>query len=48
MTLDCGAERHHYSMFDVGRSMFDVHLKTYGVDTPLDILYIPPRNRVFN
>ena len=25
MTLNCGAERHHYSMFDVGRSMFDVH-----------------------
>ncbi len=24
--LNCGAERHHYSMFDVGRSMFDVHL----------------------
>jgi len=23
---DCGAERHHYSMFSVGRSMFDVHL----------------------
>jgi hypothetical protein len=23
--LNCGAERHHYSMFDVGRSMFDVH-----------------------
>ena len=20
----CGAERHHYSMFNVGRSMFDV------------------------
>ena len=26
MKLNCGAERHHYSMFDVGRSMFDVHL----------------------
>ena len=24
--LNCGAQRHHYSMFDVGRSMFDVHL----------------------
>jgi len=22
--LNCGAERHHYSMFNVGRSMFDV------------------------
>ncbi len=22
--LNCGAERHHYSMFDVGRSMLDV------------------------
>ncbi len=26
MKLICGAERHHYSMFNVGRSMFDVHL----------------------
>jgi len=26
MKLNCGAERHHYSMFNVGRSMFDVHL----------------------
>ncbi len=25
MKLNCGAERHHYSMFKVGRSMFDVH-----------------------
>jgi len=25
MKLNCGAQRHHYSMFDVGRSMFDVH-----------------------
>ncbi len=24
MKLNCGAERHHYSMFDVGRSMLDV------------------------
>jgi len=24
--LNCGAERHHYSMFNVGRSMFDVQL----------------------
>ena len=24
--LNCGAERHHYSMFDVGRSMLDVRL----------------------
>ena len=24
--LNCGAERHHYSMFNVGRSMFDVRL----------------------
>jgi len=24
--LNCGAERHPYSMFNVGRSMFDVHL----------------------
>jgi hypothetical protein len=22
--LNCGAEQHHYSMFSVGRSMFDV------------------------
>jgi len=26
MKLNCGAKRHHYSMFNVGRSMFDVHL----------------------
>ena len=26
MILNCGAKRHHYSMFNVGRSMFDVHL----------------------
>jgi len=26
MKLDCGAERHHYSMFKVRCSMFDVHL----------------------
>jgi len=26
MKLNCGAERHHYSIFSVGRSMFDVHL----------------------
>ena len=25
--LNCGAERFHYSMFNVGRSMFDVHLE---------------------
>jgi hypothetical protein len=25
MKLNCGAERYHYSMFNVGRSMFDVH-----------------------
>ena len=24
MKLNCGAERHHYSMFNVGRSMLDV------------------------
>jgi hypothetical protein len=24
MKLNYGAERHHYSMFNVGRSMFDV------------------------
>jgi len=24
--LNCGAERHPYSMFNVGRSMFDVRL----------------------
>jgi len=24
MKLNCGAKRHHYSMFNVGRSMFDV------------------------
>jgi hypothetical protein len=23
MKLNCGAQRHHYSMFNVGRSMFD-------------------------
>ena len=26
MKLNCGVERHHYSMFNVGRSMFDVSL----------------------
>ena len=26
MKLNCGAERHHYSMFNVGCWMFDVHL----------------------
>jgi hypothetical protein len=26
VTLNCGAQRYHYSMFNVGRSMFDVHL----------------------
>ncbi len=26
MKLNCEAERHHYPMFNVGRSMFDVHL----------------------
>jgi len=26
MKLNCGAERQHYSMFDVGRSMLDVNL----------------------
>jgi len=26
MKFNCGAKRHHYSMFNVGRSMFDVHL----------------------
>jgi len=25
MKFNCGAERHHYWMFDVVRSMFDVH-----------------------
>ena len=25
MKLNSGAKRHHYSMFNVGRSMFDVH-----------------------
>jgi len=29
MSLICGAERHHYSMFNVGRSMFDVHFFRY-------------------
>jgi hypothetical protein len=24
MKFNCGAKRHHYSMFNVGRSMFDV------------------------
>jgi hypothetical protein len=26
MKLNCGAQRHHYSMFNVGCSMFDVQL----------------------
>jgi len=26
MKLNCKAQRHHYSMFNVGRSMFDVRL----------------------
>jgi len=26
LNFNCGAERDHYSMFDVGSSMFDVHL----------------------
>jgi len=26
MKLNCGAERHHYSTFDVQCSMLDVHL----------------------
>jgi len=26
MKLNCGAKRHPYSMFNVGRSMLDVHL----------------------
>jgi hypothetical protein len=26
MRLNCGAERHHDSMFNIGRSMFNVHL----------------------
>jgi hypothetical protein len=26
MKLNCAAERHHYSMFNAGRSMFDDHL----------------------
>jgi hypothetical protein len=30
MRLNCGAERHHYSMFNVGRSMFDVHLLNFS------------------
>jgi len=25
MKSNCGAQRHHYSMFDVESSMFDVH-----------------------
>jgi phage shock protein A len=36
MKLNCGAKRNHYSMFNVGRSMFDVHLSkqpsTFGAD----------------
>jgi hypothetical protein len=35
MKLNSGAERHHYSMFDVGRSMLDVHLfkpTPYGIN----------------
>ena len=40
MKLNWGAERHHYSMFNVGRSMFDVHLlKTlYGVNVTCECL----------
>ena len=37
--LNYGAERHHYSMFNVGRSMFDVHLSkqlsAYGGKPPI-------------
>jgi hypothetical protein len=29
MILNCGAKRHHYSMFNVGRSMFDVHFFSF-------------------
>jgi hypothetical protein len=31
MKINSRAERHHYSMFNVGRSMFDVHLSNQGV-----------------
>jgi len=37
MKLICGAERHHYSMFNVGRSMFDVH-NPYGKNATCDCL----------
>jgi hypothetical protein len=32
MKLNCGAKRHHYSKFNVGRSMFDVHF--FSVNLP--------------
>ncbi len=35
MKLNCGAKRHHYSMFDVGRSMLDVQLKNQYSITPV-------------
>ena len=40
MKLNGGAKRHHYSMFNVGRSMFDVHLikSLYGVNMACECL----------
>jgi hypothetical protein len=32
MKLNCRAKRHHYSMFNVGRSVFDVHF--FSVNLP--------------
>jgi len=35
MKLNCGAERHHYSMFDVQCSMLDVHFLAAESELPL-------------
>ena len=37
MKLNCPAQRHHYSMFDVGRSMLDVHLSNFK-PIPIDLI----------
>ena len=29
MKLNCGAERYHYSMFNIGRSMFDIQSRKW-------------------
>jgi hypothetical protein len=47
MKLNCGAKRYHYSMFNVGSSMFDVHLETnpawheYSLSTDMVFDMIP-------